>query len=126
MTSQNLPEGLEKSNKSVLWVVVAVMLAIAVFGWGFLAASYEGAQAPPPSERGPQEIHFRGARGRFFANAVAHLPDLPTVMAWHFRNRIWLPLLLLGLEVAGVAGGFVMKRVERELERPTRRSRPAK
>lgn len=102
------------------------MVAIAVFGWGFLAASYDGAHAPPLNERDPQEIRFRRARSHFIANAVEQLPNLPTVITWHLSNRIWLPLLLLGLEVAAVAGGFVLKRVEKELDQPTRRKKPAK
>jgi hypothetical protein len=34
-----------ESEKSVTWVIAAVMLTIAVFGWGFLAGSYTGAHA---------------------------------------------------------------------------------
>ena len=32
-----------ESKNSVTWVITAVMILIAVFGWGFLAASYAGA-----------------------------------------------------------------------------------
>ncbi len=122
-----------ESEKSVTWVIAAVMLTIAVFGWGFLAGSYTGAHAPKMSEMSEEEredLESRGlgsarraSKGRFIANAFEQLPNLPSVVAWHFLNRIWLPIILIVLEVLALLGGIKMKSLEKELSQPSRRKR---
>ena len=117
-----------ESEKSVTWVIAAVMIAIAVFGWGFLAGSYAGAHAQKMSElsedelqdidaRGPAAAR-RAAKGRFIGNAIEQLPNLPAVISWHFSNRIWLPLLIFILEVLAFVGGIKMRSLEKELSKP--------
>ena len=116
---------MEESGNSITVIVLLVMVVIAGFGWGFLAGSYTGAHAPAYSERSPDELgeppeHFskRNSQRRFFANAIEQLPNMPTVIWWNFSHRLWLPLLIGGLEVAAVIGGLVLKKVEKNLSQP--------
>lgn len=119
-------------DKSLTWVVAMVMIAIALFGWGFLAGSYAGAHAPNMSEMTAEELKDlgdrtpersrRGALEAFIGNALEQLPNFPTVISWHMSNRAWLPITIVVLEVGAVLGGFVLKRVEKALEAP-RKSR---
>jgi hypothetical protein len=44
-------------------------------------------------------------------------------VAWHFSNRIWLPIILIVLEVLALLGGIKMKSLEKELSQPSRRKR---
>lgn len=120
-------------GKSLTWIVVMVMLGIAVFGWGFLAGSYAGAHSPKLSEMSADETEDvdtrslrsarRGAVAAFVGNGLEQLPNLPAVIAWHMSNRIWLPILILVLEVGAVIGAYAMKKVENSLEKPKQRRR---
>lgn len=124
---------MEESGKSLNWIIAVLMIAIATFGWGFLAGSYTGSQSSGLSgmtaeERQNMDVRGLGearreAKGAFVANAIAQLPNLPSVISWHFSNRIWLPILILLLEVGALVGGFGMKRLEKQLEQPKSRRR---
>jgi hypothetical protein len=115
---------------SIRWVVIASMLLIALFGWGFMAGSFAGAMAKPYSEWTQADLDAADSlrnlpnkdnRVAFVSTAIAQLPNLPTVVSWHFRNRIWLPLLIVALEVGVLMGGVALKRVEKDLHMPRRR-----
>jgi hypothetical protein len=122
-----------EEQKSLTWLVAMMMIVIAVFGWGFLAGSYAGAHAPKMSETPVEEVEDldtlsprsarRGAITAFVGNALQQLLNLPAVISWHMTNRIWLPILILGLEVAALMGAFVMKKVETAIEQPRTRRR---
>ena len=121
------------SEKSVTWVIVTLMLAIAVIGWGFLAGSYSGVHASSLSELSEEEItefnHNRSnvrrtaRRGEieFVFVAFEQLPNMPAVIGWHLSNRIWLPILILVLEAGALFGGLKMKSLETQLSKPRRR-----
>lgn len=119
------------SEKSVGWVVGVAMLAIAVFGWGFLAGSYASAHAEKLSEMSQDEREAldsglpttRRARGRFFENAIDQLPNFVTVVSWNFSNRVWLPIVIIMSEALAVFGGIKMKSLESELSKPYRPKR---
>lgn len=133
------------SEKSITWIVTAVMIVVAVFGWGFLAGSYAGAHTETqfsegrigaPAGPNDQEIHLarRPGRGSVIAVAVAaaitftftavqQLPNFFSVMLWHLSNRIWLPGIIVGLEVLVFIGGFFLKSLERQLAQPYRKRR---
>ena len=56
----------EEQNKSIGWVVGMLVLTVAYFGWGFLAADYY--QNDPSGE---------GGRTSFWVNTVAPTAQLP-------------------------------------------------
>ena len=120
-------------ERSITWIVVMVMIGIAAFGWGFLAGSYAGAHSPELSQmsidkpervsrRSPQRLRTEATLD-FLGHAIEQLPNLPVVISWHFKNRIWLPILIIVLEVGALLGAYGMKKVEKELEAPNRRRR---
>lgn len=45
---------------------------------------------------------------------------MPAVISWHLSNRIWLPILIVLLEVGAAGGGVFMKRLEQNLSKPYR------
>lgn len=120
----------EEENKSVVWVIATVMVLIAGFGWGFMAGSYVGANSTPLSELSEAEREdintrtprraIRGGMGYFIGNAIGQLPNMPAVISWHLSNRIWLPALIVLLEVGAAIGGWKMKQLEQELSKPYR------
>lgn len=124
---------MSESGKSLNWVIAALAIAVAAFGWGFLAGSYAGAHAKPMSEMNEQELKEFSEGGilrtrkenfaTFIQIGCEQLPNLPAVIAWHFSNRIWLPILVVLLEVGVFAAGYGMKRVEQQLEQPRHRRR---
>ncbi|GAB4138043.1 MAG: hypothetical protein Tsb009_05930 [Planctomycetaceae bacterium] len=118
----------QKQEKSILWVVLVSMCVIAVFGWGFLAGSYDGAHAVPHSEQdvknpSPDSSRVVSSRYAFFSNAVEYLPQFPTVISWNFSHRAWLPILIVALEILTLFGGIFLKRLERQLTQPSRKIR---
>lgn len=122
------------NEKSLRWMVISLFLLVAGVGWGFLAGSYADAHAvvADDSEAAQIEvIHLRRGTGAlaavvmlfasvivFVVNAVTQLPNLPWVIGWHFTNRIWLPILILLLEAAVIAGGLGLQRLEANLALP--------
>lgn len=122
-----------EDEKSLTWIVVAAALVVVVFGWGFLAGSYAGAHETALSEMSADE--FRGLDARalarprrsiiaaFVGNSLEQLPNMPTVISWHFANRMWLPMTI-GIVMLGViGGGLVLKKVEQNLAQPKHRRR---
>jgi hypothetical protein len=134
-----LPEPLRimaEENQSILWVMGMLMLAILALGWGVMANSYVQAQEPSFSEAAEQGIEREGSGGilpptargaarrsmaEFVTNAIGQLNNLGTVVMWHFSNRVWIPIVILVLEVAAVCGAVALKRVEVALAKPKRR-----
>lgn len=120
-----------EKEKSVAWVVLMVMLLIAAFGWAFMAAGYAHSQqgwrtagaAAAAENRTSLRRANRAAFADFVANAFAQLPNLPAVVGFNLKNRIWLPILILALEALAVFGAFKMKSLEKELSAPPRRRR---
>lgn len=123
-------EVMAETEKSVTWVVAMVMLLIAAFGWAFMAAGYAhhqegwrtgGAEATD----GPMVPRRAGraALADFFGNALQQIPNVFAVVSFSFTNQIWLPILILVLEVLAVIGGYQMQRLEESLNGPPGRRR---
>ncbi len=120
-----------ENEASLGWVVGGLAVVVALFGWGFLAGSYVGAHATPMSEMSSEELKElntltplrakRASMSTFVTNAVEQLPNIGSVIGWHFTNRIWLPILILVAELGVLGGGIIMKKVESNLAQPTRR-----
>jgi hypothetical protein len=94
----------EEQNKSIGWVVGMLVLTVAYFGWGFLAADYY--QNDPSDE---------GGKTSFWVNTVVQLPNFPSVMRYAFQNRFWMIMLIVGAEVVVLILGGVLRKLEREL-----------
>ena len=114
--------------RSVWWVVGMVMLTIAAFGWGFMAAGYAHAEQGwregllTASNGVPSAYRARArAWSDFVRNGLIQLPNCVAVFRYSFQQQIWLPILIVVLEVLAVAGGFAMKQVESALSEPRRR-----
>lgn len=93
-----------EQNKSVGWVAGMLALAVAYFGWAFLAAQYF--QNDPTSGRGS---------GDFWINSVEQVPNFGAVMSYSLENRLWAIVLTVVLEVVVVILWGVMRKLEREL-----------
>ena len=109
-----------KDGKSITWIVTASVILVAYLGWGFMAGSYAGSSGGA--------IHF-GPSSRisavysFVITSITQLPSFFSVIGWHLSNRIWLPLLFVILEVAVIAGGVGLNRLEQSLEGNKKRPR---
>ena len=118
-----------ESEKSITWIVTAVMVVIALFGWGFLAGSYAGATSPAEITdvdirvpRRPSVVAVGIAAGiKFVVTSFEQLPNLPSVISWHLSNRLWLPAAIIILEILTFLGGISLKAVENKLSQPYRK-----
>lgn len=124
----------EESELPIGCVVVAVMVVIALFGWGFMAGMYTAAHIKKMSEMSAEELEEFADTSvidtvknedkiRFLLNALDQLPNAPTVIAWNFANHIWLPLTILLLELLAIFGGRKLKSLEKQLAKPYKRRR---
>jgi hypothetical protein len=104
-----------KSEHSILTVVVLLMLAIAAFGWAFAAASYAHAEENWGSGAG------RRSMGAFVGNAFKQLPNMPQVIAFTFSKRLWLAIVFLVLEGLAILAGLGMKKLENDWNKPPKR-----
>jgi hypothetical protein len=103
-----------EKSKSLPWMISVLMLAIAAMGWGFAASDYaievEGVRfGDGVSGAGS----YRGARGAFFRNAFAQIPNAPQVISHTLSAARWVLYVFGGLEVGAVLLGIVAWRVER-------------
>ena len=114
------------------------MLLIKWFRMGRLAGSYSGANDPKTivgrmNDSSDDDFRIRrrpsvigvaiAAAYLFVTTSLEQLPNFPTVISWHFSNRLWLPMLIVVLEVLALAGGFGLKSLEKHLAQPYKRRR---
>lgn len=118
----------ENGHKSIGWVVVALAITVALFGWGFMAGVYandvEGYRVQGIREgyRRPRVSIIAGLAA-FVWTGVREIPNAPAVLSYNFTKRLWLPITLLVVEGGVVAAGYGMKKLEQSLEGPKRRRR---
>jgi hypothetical protein len=124
-----------EQGKSLTWVVVMLMVAIAGLGWAFAAAQYahseegwrtEGAveAATRNAEEGrPTDLRGRRARADFFRNAFVQIPNAPAVVSFTFKNRLWLAILIGVLEAGALAFGWWARGLESKFENEDRTRR---
>lgn len=121
------------AGKSVKWVIGAVMILIALFGWGYMAGVYATNVEQFHADL-PRRTSYRGYQARvtravdsgmwhFVSNGLRQIPNAPEVISYNFAKQIWLPITIGLLELAAVGGGFGMKRLEQSLNAPPRRRR---
>jgi uncharacterized membrane protein len=95
---------MDEQNKSVGWVAMALFLAVAYFGWVFLAADYF--QNDPTDDTGKINV---------WVNSLTQIPNFPRVISHAVQNRLWM-LVLIGVgEVGVVILWMVLRKLEREL-----------
>ena len=93
-----------EQNKSIGWVVGMVALAVAYFGWGFLAGDYFQANPNPG-----------GGKTNFWVNSIAQLPNFPSVISHAVQNRLWVVALIVIAELGVLVLWAIMRKLEREL-----------
>ncbi len=112
-------------GKSINWVIGALVVVIALFGWGYMAGLYatnvEEFQADPSRRLG--QTRRGAAMGEFIGNGFRQIPNAPAVLSSNFSKQLWLPIVIVVLEAGAIGGGFVMKRVEQNLNAPVRQRR---
>lgn len=127
---------MEEKERSVFWIVAALMIIVALFGWAFAAAGYAhdaegwregGTDVLPTGMDGRPDLSRRrnksAAMADFVTNAIQQLSNIPAVVSFTFKDRIWLPIVVGILEVLLIGGGFGMKKLEKELSSPAKRPR---
>jgi len=100
----------------VWYVTLFLMLFVAWLAWAFAAAGYATEQ------EGLSPFGRRLFR-LFVWNAVAKLPDLPAVLSYTFKEKLWMPITLAVVEVLVVLLGVVLKVVEKQMVSTKKRRR---
>lgn len=112
-------------------VIVMLMLAIAFFGWAFAAAAYAhseegwrqatGSNVADPTQVGQDERFEDGGSIRrskkssltdFIWNAFRQIPNLFSVIAFTFTERLWLIILFACLEAGALGLGYAMSKID--------------
>lgn len=121
-----------EDSKSIGWIVGASMILVAYLGWGMMAGGWAGLEVEA-IESAAGSGRVRTARGfglalmvaavvNFLVVSVTQLPEFFDVLSWHFTDRIWVPILIVLLEGALLAGGVALYRLEKTLNAPARRN----
>jgi hypothetical protein len=98
----------ERGGNSIAFVIAMVTLVVLGGAWVYAASDYF------------QHEGLGGTRG-MWENAIQQIPNFPAVVAYVFKNRIWLPIVVIVAEVLVIGFGVFMKKVERDLNSPRRR-----
>lgn len=123
----------KREGISIKAMTITVMVLIGYLCWGVAASSYLGRVfepiEPELGRRLASGLSFVLASfGTFLVNSL-RIDQAPAVFMNSLRNHPWHFGLFLGLEGAAVGFGLWLKKVEQELNPPTkrrkRRPRPA-
>jgi hypothetical protein len=124
----------KREGKSIRWMVIALLVAVALMGWAIAAASYatdvEGFKSPdvPLGQgRGAARVGtivwLVGGFLRFLWNAVVQIPHAHRVAA-HTVTQHPIFLFLIALPAVGVGlFGWWMSRLERQFAKEDERFR---
>lgn len=124
----------KRDGKSIRWMVIALLVAVAFMGWAFAAAGYasdieEFAHPEVPLGRG-RGVAVRGGivflvvgLARFLWNAVVQIPNVHRVAAHTVTHHP--ALIVLTVLFAGGVGvlGWWMSRLERQFAKEDERFR---
>jgi hypothetical protein len=107
---------------------VVLALAFALLSWSVAAASYS-ATTEPETQPGYETLSLPATRlgrhalaARLAIEGVSQIPNLHHVLSYAIWDKPWLLCLFLGLEAVPLGAWFLLRRVERELEKPRRRT----
>jgi len=107
---------------------IALAIAFAALTWCVAASSYaaiEEHEALPGIGQTPIVSRRPIYRSliRLAVEGVSQIPNAHRVCSHVLRDKPWLIGMLFGLEAIPVGAWFLLRRVERELEKPRRRMR---
>ena len=95
---------LAEQNKSVGWVAGMLALAVAYFGWAFLAAEFF--QDDPAGGGGTTD---------FWANSIDQLANFTSVLGYAYRERFWMLIAIPILELGVLGFWRILKNIEKGL-----------
>lgn len=119
----------EERGFPILVVVALMMVVIALFGWCFMAAQYAHAVEGKRAGAVIVSANMRVSRGaglammvtsvlELFSTGVQQLPNLPAVIGFNLRHRLWLPITIVVVELLAAGAGVGLKHIEQKLEDP--------
>lgn len=115
---------------------IVLLILICLFGWMQMAAEYRDSQEPPQAQqldpdhgahvtRGARGLHFMWVIMVGFAmyvwNGVTKLAEFPYVLAYCFRDELWIPFTMALAQIAVMTLTLGLKRLEKRLAADTRR-----
>lgn len=113
-----------EQNRSLAWVIVMLMVAIALLGWMYAASFYanseEGWRARGVVSYSPRRAS-RLVFVQLVVNGFVQVPNMPAVVGYIFRQRFWLVMVVAALELLAFLGGLQLKSLDRRLNTPRRR-----
>jgi|SRR5688572_9371072 hypothetical protein len=122
--------GSDSSGMSTTMVTVAVGAVITFLLWGVACSMFDASQGSGVSSAElqdaltssddvvPQSMGRRmksGGVATFIATAFAGLPQMPQVIAYTFRERLWFVFVSIVVLAGVVLFGWMMKRTEASL-----------
>jgi len=131
---KRVPQKAKREGKSIRWMVIALLVAVAYLGWAVAAASYasdieEFSRPDMPGGVG-RGAAMRGGIALFVVglirvlwNSIAQIPNMHRV-AWHtITEHLAIPIIT-GLVAAGICGfGYWMAKLERQFAKEDERFR---
>jgi hypothetical protein len=124
---------------SVTVITICVGMAITWLLWGVACVMYGNARpeavegqveiVPDLGDDGPTRFSTRGAApafviagvATFFVKTFSMLPQLPAVLAFLFRERLWFVIVATAILAGVIVFGVFMKRMELALEGPKKK-----
>ena len=100
----------QNASTSLIWIVVAVAVVVACFGWGLAASFYAhdihrfDADPLAAGERSLSILAIPQGVATFLYVSITQLPNLFSVIAYVFKSHIWLPITVLVVEGLVIGG----------------------
>jgi hypothetical protein len=133
-TVKRAPKKVKREGKSIRWMVIALLIAVAFLGWAIAAASYTSDVEEFSRPDMPMGVGRGGAmRGgialfvvgliRVLWNAIVQIPNVHRV-AWHTVSEHPAIPIITALVAAGICGfGWWMAKLERQFAKEDERFR---
>jgi hypothetical protein len=116
----------EKGFASFKVIMILIMIVIALAGWGFAANLYEQANIVEGRFRGGVASAGFSAIVAFTINAVVAIPFAVRIVSVTLKERIWLPIGVIALEIGALIFWAWAKKFEEELYGPSRTRKKVK
>jgi cytochrome b561 len=129
-TPKRAPKKVKREGKSIRWMMIALLIAVAFLGWAVAAASY--ASDSEEFNRPDMPVRGRASAGialfvvgliRVLWNAIVQIPNVHRV-AWHTVTEHPAIPVITALVAAGICGfGWWMAKLERQFAKEDERFR---